>query len=68
MKKSEQLTLVRWGSWADLSKKGGCWYAVVNSLRTLNIVDEILKTYFLRFCATLYSKWNDVPELEVKLM
>ena len=48
------MTLLRWGSCVDLLKKGSCWYAVVISLKQLNMVDEILKTYLPWFCATLY--------------
>ena len=53
IKRSEQLTLVRWCSCADLLKKGSCWYADVISLRKLNMEDDILKTYLPWFCATL---------------
>ena len=52
-KRSEQLTLVRWVSCADLKKKGSCWYAVEISLRKFNLVDEILKTYLGRLSLTL---------------
>ena len=53
VKRSEQLTLVRWVSCADLLKKGSCRYAVEILSRKLNAVVEILKTYFPGFCATL---------------
>ena len=53
VKRSEQLTLVRWVSCADLLKKGSCWYAAVILFWKLNIMNEILKTYLLWFCATL---------------
>ena len=54
IKRSEQLTLVRWGNSADLLEKGSRWYADVISLRKFNTEDEILKTYFPCFCASLY--------------
>ena len=40
--------------------KGSCWYAVVISLRKLNIVKEILKTNFPWFCATVdqHTSWS----------
>ena len=47
--------MIGWVSCADLLKKESCQYAVEISSRKLNVVDEILKTYFPLFCATLYS-------------
>ena len=55
--RSEQHTFVRWVSCADLLKKGSCWYAVEISLRKLNLVDEILKTYLGKFSLTLYTQY-----------
>ena len=48
---SEQLTMDRWGSCADLLKIGGCWGAVVKKIE-LNVLDtQNLLT--ARFCLTL---------------